>query len=145
MKAKWKKIKKGRLFFIFLIFFSTLALASHLQHALGSDSSSNPPIQLSRIDFKEPVDSLSANQIKSTVLHLNGVQHTYFNVTDGIVVFSHDPKTLPAQTVLEKVRSVHGFKAERYLPDPEMVGSGCPVTGKNSIFIRIGRYIRNIF
>ena len=122
-----------------------LLLGIYLYHLPGAIAAAKPQIQLSRIDFQEPVDALSANRIKGTILATSGVQQTYFNLPDRIVVFSHDPKIVSADAVLRKIRHQYAFQAERFLPDLPTKSSSCPVTGQNSIFVRMGAYLRRTF
>lgn len=117
----------------------------YLYQLPGAIAATEPQMQLSRIDFQEPVDSLSANRIKGIILAQPGVQQTYFNLPDHIVVFSHDPKIVSAASVLREIRERYAVRAERFLPDIETGSSSCPVTGTNSIFVRMGAYLRRTF
>lgn len=141
METKGKKIRRVAVLFAAFTLLAILMLGIHLY--IVSDAP-RPQIQISRIDFQEPVDSVSVNRIKGTILAFNGVKHVYFNVPDHVVVFGHDPSVVPAETVVRKVQEKFAFKAERFLPDPETISKGCPITGKNSIFVKMGAYLRRI-
>jgi hypothetical protein len=104
-----------------------------------------PPLQMSRIDFSESVDSTLAAQVRSKVKHLEGVQHTYFNYEDGILVFSHDPKVQKADSVVEIVNEDFNLNGTRFVVTDEMASGGCPVTGTNTVFMRVGGYISSLF
>jgi hypothetical protein len=125
---------------VFLLSFSFYTYDS----AVG-DAPPGPPLQLSRIDFQSDVDSLTGAMIRHKVKHLEGVTHTYFNLKDDILVFSHDPKTIEAKHVLEGVETEFNIPATRFEVTKAMAASACPVTGSNSVFMRIGGYLHRLF
>lgn len=127
---------------ILLLTIALLSFGTYLYHLPGAIAATGPQIQLSRIDFQEPIDSLSARRVKGVILAVSGVKQTYFNVPDRIVVFSHDPKIVSADAVLRQIQHKFAFQAERFLPDLPKNSSSCPVTGQNSIFVRMGAYLR---
>ena len=104
-----------------------------------------PALQMSRIDFAESVDSTLAAQVRSKVKHLKGVQHAYFNYKDGILVFSHDPKVQEADSVVGMVNDGFQLNGTRFLVTDEMASGGCPVTGTNTVFMRVGGYLSSLF
>lgn len=145
MKTKLKTTSRRSRYFLLLILAAVFTLGAHLYSVAGSNTYTESFIQLSRIDFENEVDSLAANRIKGAILQLPGVQHTYFNVADGIVVYSHDPRIISAQEVFDTIESEFQLPASRYIVDAQQVASSCPITGTNSIFVRAGRVLRSIF
>lgn len=141
MIIRKKKTIRAILFLLIIL----LLFGIYLYHLPGAIVAAKPQIQLSRIDFQEPIDSLSANRVKGTILTISGVLQTHFNVPDRIVVFSHDPKIVSADAVLRKIQHKYPFQAKRFLPDLPTNSSSCPVTGQNSIFVRMGAYLRRTF
>lgn len=101
-------------------------------------------MQMSRIDFKEPIDASLSKKIKSCIAKTEGVKHVYFNEVDDIVVYSHDPKLQSSQQVFETVQSAFPVQMERYIVSSDMEQRSCPVTGKNSVFLRFGGLLSNV-
>jgi hypothetical protein len=91
--------------------------------------------QLSRIDFTEKVDSTEANKIKSFVGHLDGVESTYFNIPDGIFVYTYSLNKQNSLGVYNKLMSYGKYKAHRYVVDAADATKGCPAMGGNKSFI----------
>ncbi len=145
MSFQRKKIIKFFAYTLGVLIVAFLAIAIHVASIQQSYASSNPAMQLSRIDFTAPVDSLSANRIKGSIQHMESVQHAYFNIPDGIVVYSHNPKVLSAETVYDRIQQEFPFAAKRFVVDAEMAASGCPITGQNSIFTKAGNLLVSIF
>ncbi|MCI5083269.1 MAG: hypothetical protein MRY78_16350 [Saprospiraceae bacterium] len=122
-----------------------LSFSFYIHQKMTAGLPPGPPMQLSRIDFSESVDSLTAARIKSKVQQMESVKHAYFNIPDGILVFNHDPKVLDADAVVTDVRQHFRANAKRHVVDAEMAGRGCPVTGNNSIFMKVGDAMARIF
>ncbi len=136
---------------ILLISFSTAivligALVSHIYVSTETVQNDLRVRQMSRIDFKEPIDSLEAQTIKNTVNSLPGVENSFFNIKDGIFVYGFEPAKQTDENVMNKIMSIRKFKAERYLPSAENLASGCPVVGdKKSFTYRSYVYFSNLF
>ncbi|GJM34677.1 MAG: hypothetical protein DHS20C18_36780 [Saprospiraceae bacterium] len=122
-----------------------LALAIHIGITQQSIATSGPAMQLSRIDFKGPIDSTIAARIKGSILHLESVQHAYFNIPDGIVVYSHNPKVQSAQAVYDKIQEEFHLNAERFIVSADMAAGSCPITGKNSLLAKAGNFLVGVF
>ena len=104
-------------------------------------------IQLSRIDFKEPIDSAEMNKIRAYVGNLNGVDNSYFNMNNGAFVYGYVVGTQTSQGVYDKVMALGHYKAERYIVDPKdlAAGGGCPVMKEDSFSGRLSAYLANLF
>src|SRR4051812_27736753 len=63
--------------------------------------------QLSRIDFKQPVDSAEANNIRAFVAGLHDVNSTYFNVPGGILIYSYTVGKQTSENVFKELMK-HG-------------------------------------
>src|ERR1700761_401362 len=72
-------------------------------------------IQMSRADFQQPVDSVSALKIQKDIKSLPGVKDTYFNLKDHIVVYTFDNKLNSAQGIYDAAIKNSGFRSARYL------------------------------
>jgi len=112
-------------------------------HVYAATHREHPHVrQLSRIDFKEKPDSAKAMEIRSFIQQIPGVESSYFNVSDGILVFTFDIENQTSEHIFSLLQKTGPFKAKRFVADPEKVASGCPVLGKSNSFQ--GKFIRFI-
>lgn len=103
--------------------------------------------QLSRIDFKESIDSTNALKIKNFVGSMPHVKGTYFNIPAGLLVYGYTPGTLETQTVFDEVMNFtnHKYKAERYVVSAEQMKTGCPAGMDNSFSMGLANLLFKIF
>jgi len=92
-------------------------------------------IQLSRIDFKQPVDSTEAIKIVSFVRHLDGVENAFFNPKSGILICGFYNQKQNSQNVYNKLMAYGHYKAERFIIDASAEIKGCPAMGTDKSFI----------
>jgi hypothetical protein len=92
-------------------------------------------IQLSRIDFKQAVDSTEAGKIVSFVRHLDGVDNAFFNPKSGILICGFDNKKQTSQNVYDRLMAYGHYKAERFIVDASSEIKGCPAMGTDKSFI----------
>jgi hypothetical protein len=71
--------------------------------------------QLSRIDFKQKIDSVEASKIKAFVAMQEGVTSTYFNLNDGILVYTYQLEKQNSLSIYNKLINEGHYHAERYL------------------------------
>ena len=145
MRTKTGKLLKTTFFSLSIIFFLMAGLSIYMYSTRHAGYGSLSNLQMSRIDFKEPVDSILSSKIKGTIAKQAGVDHVYFNEVDDIVVYSHDPKKQSAQQVFETVQSTFPIAMERYIVTSEMEQASCPVTGKNSFMVKMGGFFWRLF
>lgn len=103
--------------------------------------------QLSRIDFKEPIDSTNALKVKSFVSSMPQVKGTYFNIPAGLLVYGYAPGTMKPEQVFEKVMNFteHKYKAERYIVSAEQMKTGCPAGMDTSFSMGLANLLFKIF
>jgi hypothetical protein len=103
----------------------------------------NNDLQLSRIDFKENIDSLKANDIRHFVSSLPGVQNTMLNMKDGILVYGYLLGKQNSNAVFDQLMQHGHYKAEKFVVTDEMKAGGCPMAGKDrsSLVYRLTGYI----
>ncbi|MDB5258168.1 MAG: hypothetical protein JWM14_2863 [Chitinophagaceae bacterium] len=129
----------------FLLF---VVLCVHLYGiAKKRDAEKGNLTQLSRIDFKEPIDSVNALKINNFVGSMPEVKGTYFNIPAGLLVYGYAPGALKSQEVFDKVMNftAHKYKAERYIVSPEQMNTGCPAGMDNSFSMGLANLLFKIF
>jgi len=132
-----RKISYGLLGSI-LIFIGILV--AHIYAATHKEQSHTK--QLSRIDFSEKPDSTEAAGIRSFIRRIPGVESCYFNIPDGILVYTFDTETQSSEHVFSLLQKSGPYKAKRYVVDPKMAANGCPALGKPDSFQ--GKFVRFI-
>jgi len=105
----------------------------------------NNSLQLSRIDFKEPIDSVKAKHINAQLRSIDGVKNTFFNIEDGTLVYSHDLNKVDAEQAFETLMQKGNYKAERFVVTDAMKNTGCPIMDRNSFSYRFSNGIHKLF
>lgn len=128
------KLIKRSLIGLSVIVVLFLALGIHLYYVTDNfyqQTGSNANLQMSRIDFKQDVDSTEAIKISSTVNSLEGVQKSYFNVKDNILVYSYYKGKQTSQNVYDKLMASGNYVADKFTVSADEMTSGCPVLEGN--------------
>ena len=91
-----------------------VALIIHLAMVIKDKQVEPDDRQLSRIDFTQKVDSAEAGKIRSFVAHLDGIESTFFNVKDGILVYTYSLQKQNSQGVYDQLMRSGNYKAKRF-------------------------------
>lgn len=106
----------------------------------------NATYQISRIDFKEPLDSLKMKEIRRNLKSIPGVKNDRFNLENGVVVFYHDNRIVDAEGVFNQLQAKGNYNAERFTISDEIASKKvCPVMNTNSFSYKFSRGIQRIF
>jgi hypothetical protein len=106
----------------------------------------NATIQISRIDFKEPIDSLKAKEIHRNLKTIPGVKNDRINTETGVLVYFHDNRITDSRKVFDQLMAKGNYKAERYVITEEMASKKvCPMMNTNSFSYKFSRGIQRIF
>lgn len=100
--------------------------------------------QLARADFKQPVDSAAAISIQDGLKKLSGVQTTYFNLKDNILVYGFDNRKNTAENIYDEAIKNCGFTSVRYMVNSKDMANGCPVIDNNSFYGKVTNVIAKI-
>lgn len=131
-----------------VILLATLAIHIYLVTPKKSDTANSDlrMRQLSRIDFKQTVDSTEAEKIRGFVQNLEGVQSTYFNAENGALVYTFEVGTQTSENVYSKVVAFGNYKAERYVVEAKEAQGGCPAHVKENSFSKnFGNALASLF
>lgn len=82
---------------------------------------------MARIDLKQQINQADANKITAWLYQQKGIDHVLCNPATAIVVFTFFPAQTTANEVVANFKNNLSYKAERYMPGPEDMQSGCPV------------------
>ena len=137
------KIALGSVFGIFLILFLVLVVHIATAKPLVVD---NATLQISRIDFKEPIDSLKAKEIHRNLKKIPGVKTDRLNQETGVLVYFHDLKVANSKEIYDQLIAMGNYKAERFvLPEKLKNKQACPVMNEDSFSYKFSRGIQRIF
>lgn len=129
---------------VFVILLAVLVI--HIYMVTSKPKDNLPLSQLSRIDFKQPLSQAQSDEIKGYVASLEGVESTYFNQQNGILVYTYQVGKQTSANVFEQLMKHGSYKAERYIVTEAMLQNGCPMgAGKNTFTGHLTRYISNMF
>lgn len=137
------KIAIGSILGIFLVLFVVLVV--HIA-TVKPTSYDNATLQLSRIDFKEPIDSLMAKQINRDMKSIKGVKNPSVFADKKVVVYYHDMTIANSEQVFNQLMQKGSYKAARFVV-PQAIASNavCPVMDQDSFSFKFSRGIQRIF
>ncbi|MFN3752916.1 hypothetical protein [Flavobacterium sp.] len=114
-------------------------------HIANARPVENATIQISRIDFDQPFDSLSTVAIKEKLHSIKGVKSDII-VKRNVVVYFHDNSIADSKKVYDELMSKGNYKAERFILPPSLAAKQvCPVMEKDSYKYKFSKFIQGIF
>ena len=137
------KIAAGSIFGLFLVLFTVLVV--HIATAKPKVYD-NATLQISRIDFKELIDSLKAKEIHRNMKNIAGVKNPKLFPEKNVLVYYHDSKIVNSEQVFNQLMAKGNYKAER-LVIPVNIASKqvCPVMDESSFKYKFSRGVKRIF
>ncbi|WP_445714656.1 hypothetical protein [Flavobacterium sp.] len=106
----------------------------------------NATLQISRIDFQEPIDSVKAKEIHRNLKSIPGVKTDRLSKEKGVLVFFHDIKVADSKTIYNKLMTMGNYKAKRFVLPKELENkTACPVMNEDSFSYKFSRGIQRIF
>ena len=126
--------KKTAYWFVGSLVLCTFILVAHIYSATHKSGRENISKQLSRIDFLTKPDSSEAYKIQALVRKLDGVESTYFNIKDGILVYTFSLEKQTSENVFSQVLASGNYNAKRFIVDAATAKTGCPVIDKPDSF-----------
>lgn len=105
----------------------------------------NATLQISRIDFENPISEDEEKQIKSELKLLTGVKSWRINREKGVLVFFHDYQELRAKDALVQIQQNTNLQAELFkLPAHLAQKEVCPID-RNGFAYQFSKGIQRIF
>jgi len=140
------KINKKVKFAIYSILgFALLLFVVLVYHIANAKPVENATIQVSRIDFDKPFDSLSTIEIKDKLHAIAGVKSEII-VKRNVVVYFHDNKIADSKKVYDELMTKGNFKAERFILPANMLNKQvCPVMKKDGMSYKFTKLVQGIF
>ena len=126
----------GVMLLLFIILVYHIATARPLENAT---------IQVSRIDFDKPFDSVSTVNIKQKLHEIAGVRSEII-VKRNVVVYFHDNKIADSKKIYDELMTKGNYKAERFILPANLANNEvCPVMKKDGISYKFTKLVKGIF
>jgi len=133
-RIAWSLLGVSLLLFVILVY-----------HIANARPVENATIQVSRIDFDKPFDSLSTLAIKEKLHSIKGVKSEII-VKRNVVVYFHDNTIADSKKVYDELMTKGNYKAERFILPPSLAAKQvCPVMKKDSFKYKFSKFIQGIF
>lgn len=141
---KKRRVLKAAIWSIAILFSLLILLLAHIQ--MVKPKYDNNELQLSRIDFKQTIDSTQAVKIRSFVCHLPGVKNAVINHEHNTLVIGYLNNLQTADNLFEAVVKHSSYNAVKFVPEPGVQQGGCPVgMDKNSLLVKMSDAMYNWF
>ena len=142
MKKKIKIIVGGA-FGVTLLLFGVLVFHIATAKPVAYD---NATMQISRIDFQEPLDSMKMKTIHHQLKSIPGFINDSYNLETGVLVYFHDNRIADSKKIFEELMSKGNYKATRYIVPKELASNKvCPVMNEGSISYAFTKQVKRIF
>ena len=106
----------------------------------------NASMQISRIDFQEPLDSMKIKEIHRNLKSIPGFINDSYNIQNKVVVYFHDNKIADSKKIYDELMKKGNYKATRYiLPKGLESKKVCPVIQEGSFSYHFSRGIQRVF
>jgi hypothetical protein len=137
--------KKIRIAIVSFIGTSLLLFIILVAHIASARQVENATIQVSRIDFDKPFDSIGAIEIKSNIQSIPGVKSDVI-VKGNVLVYFHDNKITNSKKVFDALMTKGNYNAKRFeVPVSLASKSVCPVMNEDGVSYKFTKAVQQIF
>ena len=137
--------KKIKIALLSILGFFLLMFVILVYHIATARPIENATIQVSRIDFDKPFDSMSAIDIKQKLHDIPGVKSDII-IKQNVVVYFHDNKVADSKRIYDKLMTTGQYNAQRFiLPEGLANKQVCPVIKKDGISYKFTQFVQRIF
>ena len=137
-----KKVKVALLSVLGFLLLMFIILVYHIATARPLE---NATIQVSRIDFDKPFDSLGIVDITKKLHEIPGVKDEVI-VKRNVVVYFHDNRIADSKKVYSELMQKGDYKAQRFILPANLANkSVCPVMHKDGIAYKFSKFVKGVF
>ena len=138
-----RKVKIAVISVLGITFFLFIILVYHIAIKRPVD---NAHMQVSRIDFTEPLDSMKVKEIHRNLKSLPGIMGDHFNAEKGVLVYFHDNRITDSKKVFDQLMAKGDYNAKRFvLPRNIANKQVCPVMDRNGFTFKFTQTVQRIF
>jgi len=125
--------------------FSLLMFAILVYHIATVRPVENATIQVSRIDFDKPFDSITAVAVQQQLHEIPGVKSEII-VKRNVVVYFHDNRIADSKKIYDELMTKGQYNAQRFLiPEALANKQVCPVMKKDGISYKFTKFVQGVF
>ena len=140
-----KVTKKIRVIVLSILGFFLLMFVILVYHIATAKPVENATIQVSRIDFDKPFDSISALDIKEKLHRIPGVKSDII-IKRNVVVYFHDNQIADSKKIYDKLMTTGNYNAQRFLLPANLANKQvCPVMKKDGARYKFTKFVQGIF
>ena len=137
--------KKIKITLLSLLGFFLLMFVILVYHIATVKPMENATIQVSRIDFDKPFDSVNTIEIKQKLHSIVGVKSEII-VKRNVVVYFHDNRIANSKKVYDELMTKGNYKAKRFIIPENLANKQvCPVMRRDGISYKFTKFIKGIF
>src|SRR5688572_22287817 len=112
MKKK-ETLRTNALSIVGIALLMTIALIIHIA-TLKPKVYDNANMQISRIDFKEPLDSIKIKSIHRNLKTIPGVINDSYDLKKGVLVYFHNNRIADSKKIYDQLMTKGNYKATRF-------------------------------
>ena len=140
-----KVTKKIRVIVLSILGFFLLMFVILVYHIATAKPVENATIQVSRIDFDKPFDSISALDIKEKLHRIPGVKSDII-IKRNVVVYFHDNQIADSKKIYDQLMTTGNYNAQRFLLPANLANKQvCPVMKKDGARYKFTKFVQGIF
>ena len=140
-----KVTKKIRVIVLSILGFFLLMFVILVYHIATAKPVENATIQVSRIDFDKPFDSISALDIKEKLHRIPGVKRDII-IKRNVVVYFHDNQIADSKKIYDQLMTTGNYNAQRFLLPANLANKQvCPVMKKDGARYKFTKFVQGIF
>lgn len=129
----------GVMLLLLIVLIAHIALAKPVAY-------DNATIQVSRIDFKDPITPAQAKEITANLKSIPGVTSDNLIIKNNVVVYFHDNKITNSSKVFKTLMAKGKYDAKPFtIPTAIASQQVCPVMNTDSFSYKFSRGIQRIF
>ena len=140
-----KIYKKIKITILSILSFLILLFVILVYHIATARPVENASIQISRIDFDKPFDSLGTVDIKQKLHTIAGVKSEII-VKRNVVVYFHDNKIADSKNIFKELMTKGNYNAKRFTIPANLANKEvCPVMRRDGISYKFTKFVQRIF
>ncbi|AWA31389.1 hypothetical protein HYN48_04455 [Flavobacterium magnum] len=129
----------GTLLLLFIVLVAHIATARPLKLDV-------PNIQVSRIDFSEPLDEAKKKEVCSNLRTIKGITSDSIIVKNNVVVYFHDNRYTNSQKVFDQLISKGHYNAKMFTVPRELASKPvCPAMDPGSFKYKFALAVQSVF
>lgn len=129
----------GTVLLLFIVLVAHIAMARPLKLDV-------PNIQVSRIDFSEPLDEAKKKEVCNNLRSIKGITSDNIIVKNNVVVYFHNNKVTDSQKVFDQLMAKGNYDAKMFTMPRELASKPvCPAMDPGSFKYKFALAVQSVF